>query len=105
LRAHVGDARIIVALEPRSNSMRLGAHVDALAPALALADAVVLLHRAHLGWDADRVIDALGGRGRTARDVETLVSALHDGVREGDHVVFMSNGGFDNAPRRFLATL
>jgi len=26
-------------------------------------------------------------------------------VRSGDHVVFMSNGGFDGAPRRFLAGL
>jgi UDP-N-acetylmuramate: L-alanyl-gamma-D-glutamyl-meso-diaminopimelate ligase len=26
-------------------------------------------------------------------------------VRAGDHVVFMSNGGFDGAPRRFLAAL
>src|SRR3546814_2627534 len=28
LRAKVGDARILVALEPRSNSMRQGAHAD-----------------------------------------------------------------------------
>src|SRR5690606_38796243 len=35
LRAKVGDARIVVAMEPRSNSMRLGAHADALAPSLA----------------------------------------------------------------------
>ena len=26
-------------------------------------------------------------------------------VKAGDHVVFMSNGGFDGAPRRFLAML
>jgi UDP-N-acetylmuramate: L-alanyl-gamma-D-glutamyl-meso-diaminopimelate ligase len=26
-------------------------------------------------------------------------------VGDGDHVVFMSNGGFDGAPRRFLAQL
>jgi len=26
-------------------------------------------------------------------------------VRSGDQVVFMSNGGFDGAPRRFLAAL
>src|SRR5690606_22343985 len=32
LRAKVGNARIVVAMEPRSNSMRLGAHADALAP-------------------------------------------------------------------------
>src|SRR5690606_18938207 len=41
LRARVGDARIVVAMEPRSNSMRMGAHADALAPSLDLADAVV----------------------------------------------------------------
>src|SRR5690606_40276724 len=43
LRAKVDDARIVVAMEPRSNSMRLGAHADALAPSLALADVVVFL--------------------------------------------------------------
>src|SRR3546814_19282870 len=32
LRAKVGGARIVVAMEPRSNSMRLGAHADALEP-------------------------------------------------------------------------
>ena len=32
LRAKVGSARIVVAIEPRSNSMRLGAHVAELAP-------------------------------------------------------------------------
>jgi UDP-N-acetylmuramate: L-alanyl-gamma-D-glutamyl-meso-diaminopimelate ligase len=26
-------------------------------------------------------------------------------VRDGDHVVFMSNGGFDAAPRRFTDAL
>src|SRR5690606_16474004 len=44
LRARVGEGRIVVAMEPRSNSMRLGAHAAALAPSLALADAVVFLH-------------------------------------------------------------
>src|SRR3546814_3619144 len=38
LRAKVGGARIVVAMEPRSNSMRLGAHADALAPSLDGAD-------------------------------------------------------------------
>lgn len=49
LRAKVGDARIVVAMEPRSNSMRLGAHAQALAPSLALADEVVFLHRPGTG--------------------------------------------------------
>jgi UDP-N-acetylmuramate: L-alanyl-gamma-D-glutamyl-meso-diaminopimelate ligase len=37
--------------------------------------------------------------------VDDLVSALRERARAGDHVVFMSNGGFENAPRRFLAAL
>ena len=105
LRASVGKARILVALEPRSNSMRLGAHADALAPSLADADAVVFLHRPELPWDAHRVTDALAGRGRTEPSVDALLVALRGEARPGDHVVFMSNGGFEGAPRRFVELL
>jgi UDP-N-acetylmuramate: L-alanyl-gamma-D-glutamyl-meso-diaminopimelate ligase len=105
LRARVGRQRIVVALEPRSNSMRLGAHADALAPSLADADRVVFLHRPELPWDAGRVTDALQGRGSTVPSVDALVDQLVAEVREGDHVIFMSNGGFENAPRRFFAAV
>jgi UDP-N-acetylmuramate: L-alanyl-gamma-D-glutamyl-meso-diaminopimelate ligase len=105
LRAKVGKARIVVALEPRSNSMRLGAHAAALAPSLVDADAVVFLHRPELPWDAARVTDALDGRGHTVPSVAALIEALRTEVGPGDHVVFMSNGGFENAPRRFVEVL
>ena len=105
LRAKVGDARIVVAMEPRSNSMRLGAHADALAPSLDLADAVVFLARPELPWDAGKVIAALRGEGHAVADADALLAALGGIVRAGDHVVFMSNGGFDGAPRRFFAKL
>ena len=105
LRARVGTARILVGMEPRSNSMRLGAHAEELAPSLRDADAVIFLHKPGLPWDATRVTDALRGRGRSAPSVDALVTMLRETARTGDHVVFMSNGGFDNAPRRFLASL
>jgi UDP-N-acetylmuramate: L-alanyl-gamma-D-glutamyl-meso-diaminopimelate ligase len=105
LRAKVGKARILVALEPRSNSMRLGAHAAGLAPSLADADAVVFLHRPELPWDAARVTDALAGRGCTAPTVAALIEALRAQAGPGDHVVFMSNGGFENAPRRFVQAM
>jgi len=105
LRAKVGASRIVVALEPRSNSMRLGAHAEALAPSLADADAVVFLHRPELPWDANRVTGALNGRGSTVPTVDALITALRSEVRAGDHVVFMSNGGFEGAPRRFAEAL
>ena len=105
LRSRVGDARIAVAMEPRSNSMRLGAHADALAPSLAQADIVVFLHRPELSWDATRVVGALRGDALAVPDVDTLLAELRARVHPGDHVVFMSNGGFDGAPRRFVALL
>jgi UDP-N-acetylmuramate: L-alanyl-gamma-D-glutamyl-meso-diaminopimelate ligase len=105
LRARVGQARILVGMEPRSNSMRLGAHADELAPSMHDADGVVFLRKPELAWDAERVTAALGGRGHTAADVGALLDALIGMAQPGDHVVFMSNGGFENAPRRFLAAL
>lgn len=105
LRARVGQARIVVAMEPRSNSMRLGAHAAALAPSLADADAVVFLHRPELAWDAAAVVAQVRGEAVAVPDTDALLDALAARIAPGDHVVFMSNGGFDNAPRRLLARL
>lgn len=105
LRTNVGKARILVAMEPRSNSMRMGAHADALAPSLADADVVVFLHRPELAWDAQAVTGALAGRGSTENTVDALIENLGVVVHSGDHVVFMSNGGFEGAPRRFVDLL
>ncbi|MGB0133287.1 UDP-N-acetylmuramate:L-alanyl-gamma-D-glutamyl-meso-diaminopimelate ligase [Dokdonella sp.] len=105
LRASVGSRRIVVALEPRSNSMRLGAHADQLAPSLADADRVHFLQRPELPWDAGRVVDAMAGRGTAAASVDELLNAMQADIREGDQVVFMSNGGFEAAPRRFVELL
>ncbi|HET9031714.1 MAG TPA: UDP-N-acetylmuramate:L-alanyl-gamma-D-glutamyl-meso-diaminopimelate ligase [Dokdonella sp.] len=105
LRAKVGSARIIVALEPRSNSMRLGAHADQLAPSLAAADRVYFLQRPELPWDAQKVIAALDGRAQAVADVDSMLALLREEVQPGDQIVFMSNGGFESAPRRFAHML
>jgi len=105
LRAKVGKARIVVAMEPRSNSMRLGAHADALAPSLDDADAVVFLARPELPWDAAKVVSAIRGEAKAVPSSGELIATLRSLAKAGDHVVFMSNGGFDGAPRKFLAAL
>ncbi len=102
LRAKVGTARIAVALEPRSNSMRLGAHAGQLAPALAEADLVLFLHRPGLPWNAAETIAAVRGHAEAAPDVDALLKRLDALTGPGDHLVFMSNGGFEGAPRRWL---
>lgn len=105
LRARVGAARIVVALEPRSHSMRLGAHAAQLAPSLVDADLVLFLHRPTLPWNAAEVIAKVRGQACTMPDVDALIAALLAQVRPDDHLVFMSNGGFEGAPQRFLARL
>ena len=64
---------------------------------------MVFLHRPELAWDAAAVIAAVRGDAHAVPDTDALLAQLQSSVRSGDHVVFMSNGGFDGAPRRFLA--
>jgi UDP-N-acetylmuramate: L-alanyl-gamma-D-glutamyl-meso-diaminopimelate ligase len=45
------------------------------------------------------------GRASAAPTVDDLLASLKSQTQSGDHVVFMSNGGFENAPRRFVKQL
>jgi UDP-N-acetylmuramate: L-alanyl-gamma-D-glutamyl-meso-diaminopimelate ligase len=105
LRARVNGARIIAVLEPRSQTMRMGVHRDALAPAFAAADEVWLYAPADLGWDAQVVVTALGARGHLRRDLDALSADLVAAARPGDHVLVMSNGSFGGLHGRLLAGL
>jgi len=101
LRRSVGNARILVALEPASNTMRGGHHLQELPAALAAADHVWMRTSPAMDWDPHEVLGRLDGHGRARRDVDRLVADLLEIACPGDHVVFMSNQGFDDAPRRF----
>jgi UDP-N-acetylmuramate: L-alanyl-gamma-D-glutamyl-meso-diaminopimelate ligase len=102
LRRSIGSARLLVALEPASNTMREGHHLDQLAPALAAADYVALYSSDTLDWDPGQVFDKLQADGRFRSQIQNVVADLRDYARPGDHVVFMSNRGFGNIQRRFL---
>ncbi len=105
LRRNVGNARVLVALEPRSNTMRAGVHIAELGPALIPADRVWLLAGEGIDWDPQEALAPLDGRGRVVTRSADLLAQMIDTVRSGDHVVFMSNGGFDAVPRRFSQSL
>jgi len=105
LRRNVGNARVLVALEPRSNTMRAGVHIHELGPALIPADRVWLLAGEGIDWDPQEALAPLDGRGRVVTRSEDLLAQMLDAVRPGDRVVFMSNGGFDSIPRRFSQSL
>ncbi len=105
MRRKVGNARILVALEPRSNTMRAGVHANDIGPALLAGDYVWLKTSQGIDWDPQVALAPLDGRGRVVTRSEDLLDQMLDKVKPGDHVVFMSNGGFDSIPARFSASI
>lgn len=105
LRRKVGNARILVALEPRSNTMRAGVHANELGPALLAADQVWLKTGEGIDWDPQIVLAPLEGRCKIVTRVDAMLQQMKANLRAGDHVVFMSNGGFEAAPARLAKFL
>ena len=105
LRRRVGRERIVAVFEPRSNTMRMGVHRDTLAPALAGADEVWFYVPPDLGWELEGATRPLGARAHFAADVSDLLERLQAGLKSGDHVLIMSNGGFGGLHTRLLEAL
>ncbi|MBV7484346.1 UDP-N-acetylmuramate:L-alanyl-gamma-D-glutamyl-meso-diaminopimelate ligase [Bordetella sp. BOR01] len=109
LRRQVGQARILAVLEPRSNTMKLGAMAARLPDALRLADRVFCFGARNgkhaLGWNPDEVLAPLGERAASYDDLDALVAAVAQAARPGDHVLVMSNGGFGGVHGKLLDAL
>ncbi len=105
LRKKVGGARILVALEPRSNTMRAGVHADELGPALIAADYVWLKAGDGIDWDPQVALAPLEGHCRVVTRVDDMLQQMIGSIKAGDHIVFMSNGSFDDSPGRLSEML
>jgi UDP-N-acetylmuramate: L-alanyl-gamma-D-glutamyl-meso-diaminopimelate ligase len=105
LRKRVGNERIIVVLEPRSNTMRMGMHNSSLAASLELADLVYLFVPADLGWDPAPFLTGLGQRVTISQRVGDIVAGVAERARSGDHLLVMSNGGFGGIHEKLLDAL
>ncbi|HEU4843261.1 MAG TPA: UDP-N-acetylmuramate:L-alanyl-gamma-D-glutamyl-meso-diaminopimelate ligase [Burkholderiaceae bacterium] len=107
LRQKLGrSGRILAVLEPRSNTMKLGAMKDALPGSLAEADLVFGYgSRQALGWSLGDALAPLGARAGAYEDIDTLVAAIAAAARPGDHIVVMSNGGFGGVHQKILQAL
>ncbi len=110
LRKKVGHARIIAVLEPRSNTMRLGAMKQALPGSLDDADLVFGYgakggDKHALGWNLGEALAPLGTKAHAFDDMALLVQAITQAARPGDHVLVMSNGGFGGVHQKILDAL
>jgi UDP-N-acetylmuramate: L-alanyl-gamma-D-glutamyl-meso-diaminopimelate ligase len=104
LRRRIGSSRILAVLEPRSNTMKLGVMKDRLPESLAAADKV-FCYAGNLGWDAAGALAPLGDKAVVEEDFDRLLTAITTTAQTGDHVLVMSNGGFNGIHGKLLAKL
>jgi len=108
-------ARVWAVFEPRSQTCRRKIFEPAFIQSFDPAD-VILIARvygaSHLApaetLSPDRVAEGIRARGKRAftfASTEEIVSLVASEARPGDHVVIMSNGGFDNIHIKLLERL
>ncbi len=97
--------RVLVAIEPRCNTMKMGVHKDTLADSLREADVVWMYRPDDVGEDFVASLQPLGDKLRLFDDYDRLVNDMSQRVLGGDQVIFMSNGGFGSARQTLTALL
>jgi|TARA_B110000977_G_scaffold22645_1_gene27289 UDP-N-acetylmuramate: L-alanyl-gamma-D-glutamyl-meso-diaminopimelate ligase len=97
------SGRLIVVLEPRSNSMQMGVHKEQLRGSLSAADHSFVFDNGALQWsltdifkDSNVVIE---------NDIDNLLQSVIGLLHSGDNVLVLSNGGFQDFCRRLCERL
>jgi UDP-N-acetylmuramate: L-alanyl-gamma-D-glutamyl-meso-diaminopimelate ligase len=101
LRAKVGDAQIMAVIEPRSATMQLGVHQQALSNVISGSDQVFWYQNTAIDWDLASVAKGCLVPAMIAKNINSLLDAVVSAVNANQksskptHIVIMSNGGFE----------
>ncbi|MBQ9273395.1 MAG: UDP-N-acetylmuramate:L-alanyl-gamma-D-glutamyl-meso-diaminopimelate ligase [Succinivibrio sp.] len=106
LREHLDPQdKLIAVFEPRSNTMKMGAIRQALAPALQEADEIFVFAGPGVNWE----VEALSGESakplKVTRDFEELQRLVVNAATPGSSILVMSNGSFNGVHRKLLERL
>lgn len=106
-RALLGDgANIRVIIEPRSNTMKMGVHQETLVAATAQASEAIWFEPQGLDWPlAQWVADTSPVKATVMDSTQAIVRYLTDTATAGDHLLVMSNGGFEGIHARLVSAL
>jgi UDP-N-acetylmuramate: L-alanyl-gamma-D-glutamyl-meso-diaminopimelate ligase len=99
------EGRVFAVLEPRSNTMRMGVHKESLADSWQQADEVCLYQPEGLDWDLGDVVSASKVPAKVFPSTDKIIEHLISEVASGDHILIMSNGGFEGIHQRLLDAL
>jgi UDP-N-acetylmuramate: L-alanyl-gamma-D-glutamyl-meso-diaminopimelate ligase len=117
LRAVAKDDYIIAVLEPRSNTMKMGAIKEAIPNSLNKAD-FNFIFADHASWNVNEVFASIANHTVIHYDLEKLIQDIVDKLNQIKaehqkqllldkkyHVVIMSNGGFGGVHQKLLNAL
>ena len=105
LRRRVGDARILLVLEPRSNTMRMGVHRGSLAASMQAADHIWLHQPGDIAWSLSDEMHSSAVPVAIRESVEAIVADVVRNARAGDHILVMSNGAFGGIHEKLVKAL
>jgi UDP-N-acetylmuramate: L-alanyl-gamma-D-glutamyl-meso-diaminopimelate ligase len=97
--------RLIAVIEPRSNTMKMGVHKQALAAACRFADLTLWMQPGGGALDLDAVVEQSEMPAQVFQSVAEIIEHLRINARRGDSIVIMSNGGFGGIHQKLLAAL
>jgi len=97
--------RLIAVLDIRSNTMKSGAHGAQLGQSIADADLVLLCETSNLQWDIKQLAESAPTIVEIKTDTQQVIDYLLHNCQQGDQIVIMSNGGFDNIHQRLIQAM
>ena len=85
--------------------MKMGVHQHTLGNSWQQADEVILFEPAGMNWSLNEIAEHSETPAYCYHDVESIVQKVAAISQPGDHVLVMSNGGFEGIHHRLLDAL
>ena len=97
-----GKGKVFAVLEPRSNTMRMGVHKDSLSDSWQQADEICLYQPEGLDWNLADVVAKSKAPASIFSSTDKIIEHLLSEAASGDHILIMSNGGFEAIHQRLI---
>jgi UDP-N-acetylmuramate: L-alanyl-gamma-D-glutamyl-meso-diaminopimelate ligase len=85
--------------------MCMGVHQEELAKALSEGDEIFIYQSPKVAWDVKSAFSMLGNKVTILMDTQHIIDKIVETAKPEDHILVMSNGGFDNIHHRLLEAL
>lgn len=105
LKSESGKKRLIAVIEPRSATMKSGAHQNTLNRACESADMVVWYKTEDCKIDFQSMLSQSKVPSYAFSSVAEIVTYLKENSLSGDYIIIMSNGGFEGIHDKLIQEL